>query len=233
MAGIGGILYALGKCAYFLEDPELCEDACFLAAQIPHALIKEDAQFDVIGGWRRVAVLSSINLIPHLLSVLKHCENHLIAHCEKMGDEKIGWRGNGCRPVTGFAHGNAGIIYALMQSHQITKNEQTAAIIHQALNYERSVFSQEHQNWPKISEGRISFPVSWCYGASGIGLSRLGTPSYWRTESIDEEIEVALITTLKNLFPSVDHLCCGLCGKLEFLISASRSLNDQSYFKSL
>ncbi len=50
-------------------------------------------------------------------------------------------------------------------------------------------------------------------------------------QPIDEEIEVALVTTLKNLFPSVDHLCCGLCGKLEFLISASRSLNRPELFQ--
>jgi len=66
--------------------------------------------------------------------------------------------------------------------------------------------------------------VSWCHGAPGIGLARLGSLSIFDTPEIREEIAVALNTTLQFGLQNIDHLCCGNCGRIEVLLVAAQKL---------
>ncbi len=56
--------------------------------------------------------------------------------------------------------------------------------------------------------------AGWCYGASGIGLARLGGLSILDTPKERYEIEVALETTLACGLLSLDNLCCGNFGQI-------------------
>ena len=53
------------------------------------------------------------------------------------------------------------------------------------------------------------FLVTWCHGAPGIALARLGSLSIYQTDEILQDVEVALQTTQKYGLQGVDHLCCG------------------------
>ena len=66
---------------------------------------------------------------------------------------------------------------------------------------------------------------SWCHGAPGIGLARLGGLDILETPEIRQDIEVAINTTKQQKLTGIDHLCCGNLGRVEFLLTASRKLS--------
>jgi lantibiotic modifying enzyme len=112
-----------------------------------------------------------------------------------------------------------------------------------AMDYERSVFSPEHQNWPDlrdlekiggapvhVSERKESpFMVTWCHGAPGIGLGRLASLPYFEDEGMRKEIAIALQTTLAQGFGWNHSLCHGDFGNLETVVTAAQVLGDGEY----
>ena len=74
--------------------------------------------------------------------------------------------------------------------------------------------------------------VSWCHGAPGIGLARLGSLEILDTEEIRQDAEVALQTTHKYGLQGVDHLCCGNFGQIEVLLVAAKTLGREELFKT-
>jgi lantibiotic modifying enzyme len=66
--------------------------------------------------------------------------------------------------------------------------------------------------------------TSWCYGAAGIGLARLGGLTVLDTPAVRQDLEVALSTTLAHGLPSLDNLCCGNFGRIEFLLASAQRL---------
>jgi hypothetical protein len=66
--------------------------------------------------------------------------------------------------------------------------------------------------------------TSWCHGAPGIGLARLGSLAILDTPEIREEIAIALNTTLQFGLQNIDHPCCGNCGRMEVLLVAAQKL---------
>jgi lantibiotic modifying enzyme len=67
--------------------------------------------------------------------------------------------------------------------------------------------------------------TSWCHGAPGIGLARLGSLAILDTDEIRQEIEIALKTTQQYELNGIDHLCCGTFGRIEVLLTAARQLS--------
>ena len=74
------------------------------------------------------------------------------------------------------------------------------------------------------SDNQPTFANSWCHGASGIGLARLGSLKILDTEEIRREIDNALQITQKMNLQGVDHLCCGHFGRIELFLMASLAL---------
>jgi lantibiotic modifying enzyme len=60
--------------------------------------------------------------------------------------------------------------------------------------------------------------TSWCHGAPGIGLARLGSLPILDTAEIRQEIAVAINTTQQFGLHNIDHLCCGNFGRMEVLL---------------
>jgi lantibiotic modifying enzyme len=79
------------------------------------------------------------------------------------------------RLLTGFSHGAAGIAYALTRLYEITCKDTLLGAAQEAVEYERSVFMADFDNWPDLcySEPMEVDTSAWCHGATGIGLSRL------------------------------------------------------------
>jgi len=139
-------------------------------------------------------------------------------------------------PLTGFAHGAAGIAWALLELASQTGDNrfQTAAL--GGIHYERSLFSVEAGNWPDLrlrdsdsddkSLEAPPFALAWCHGAPGIGLSRLCSLRHIDDGATRDEIDTALKTTLNQGFGLNHSLCHGDLGNLEFLLQASQMLND-------
>jgi lantibiotic modifying enzyme len=67
--------------------------------------------------------------------------------------------------------------------------------------------------------------TSWCHGAPGIGLSRLGYLSVENDHETLREVEVAFRATEHLDLTPVDHPCCGNLGRAELLLAGGRQLS--------
>jgi type 2 lantibiotic biosynthesis protein LanM len=245
--GIGSIIYALVKTSQFLQEPTLLEDALAIAKLITPEQITADRQFDIIGG-AAGAILGLLALYaqtkePSVLATAINCGQHLLIHqtapiklssYPKLPNQNPqsgkAWPILGQKHYTGFSHGAAGIAYALLRLYALTQTEAFLTAASDAINYEHSVFSATAANWPDFraftqQNGQPSFMVSWCHGATGIGLARLGGLSIFKTNQIEQDIEIALQTTQKYSLQDVDCVCCGNFGRIELLQVAAEKLS--------
>jgi type 2 lantibiotic biosynthesis protein LanM len=232
--GLGSIIYSLVRIGSFLQDGVLLEVADQVANLITPAVIDSEQQLDVIGG-SAGAILGLLALYgetkkPATLNTAIACGEHLILHQVSVDGAPRAWRTLGERPLTGFSHGAAGISYALLRLYEVTGNEAFLEAALEGIAYERSVFSESDANWPDFrpsaqQDGQPRFMISWCHGAPGIGLARLGGITIYHDEEIHRDIIFALGTTQKHDWQGVDHLCCGNFGRIEVMLVAAQKLS--------
>ncbi|WP_414544490.1 type 2 lanthipeptide synthetase LanM family protein [Nostoc sp. CCY0012] len=227
--GIGSIIYSLVKISQFLANPALLEDAELAAKLITPELIATDQQLDVIGG-AAGAILGLLSLYQQtsdtkILDQAIQCGQHLLTHRVREDEQPKAWKTIAQKPLTGFSHGASGIAYALLRLYAVTKDQAYLQAAEEGIAYERSVFSTAAANWPDLRQHQPKFMVTWCHGAPGIALSRLGILSIYQTNEIYEDIEIALQTTQKYGLQGIDHLCCGNFGRIEVLLVAAQKLS--------
>lgn len=227
--GIGSIIYSLVKISQFLSNTALLEDAQLAAKLVIPELIAADQQLDVIGG-AVGAILGLLSLYQQtgearVLDQAIQCGQHLLAHRDSDLEWPKAWKTVAKQPLTGFSHGAAGIAYALLRLYAVTKDPAYLQAAEEGIAYERSVFSTAAANWPDLRQHQPGFMVTWCHGAPGIALARLGSLSIHQTDEIYEDVEVGLQTTQKYGLQGVDHLCCGNFGRIEVLLVAAQKLS--------
>jgi len=230
--GVSSVVYTLTKIGQFWGDAALLEDARVLANSITTASIAKDKKLDILNG-ASGAILGLLPLYEMtgdaaILSTMKICAEHLLEHRVATSFGQRSWQTIGSRPLTGFPYGPAGMGYALLRLYAVTgeANYREAAL--EAIAYEGSVFSPAAGNWPDFRTGgreKHSFSSSWCHGAPGIALGRLGCLPIVDTAEIRQDIEVALQTTQKIGLEGIDTLCCGNFGRIEILLVAARQLS--------
>ncbi|AFZ34787.1 Lanthionine synthetase C family protein [Stanieria cyanosphaera PCC 7437] len=241
--GWGGIIYTLTQLGILWDKPDLLSEAEELVKLLP-PLIEQDRGLDLIAG-AAGCLLSLLALYrctasESTLTNAIACGDHLLFKAEKM-PQGIGWTipASESKPLTGLAHGAAGIALALLELWAVTgqKRFKTAAV--EAIAYERSLFLPEMGNWPDLrdfsktvlsrNQNRGSCMIAWCHGAVGIGLARLHSLTYLDDAEIRSEINTALETTLKGGFGSNHSLCHGDLGNLELLLQASLVLDEPQW----
>ena len=245
--GVGGFIYLLSHLGALWNDPTLYQEAEELIKLLPKAISK-DEEIDVISGSAGcIAALLSLYAVAPSQSTLAttiQCGDHLIARAraQKTG---IGWSTKLQRtPLTGFAHGNAGIALNLLRLFAVSGEERFRQTALAAIEYERSLFSLERRNWPDLrqevsssatrdqqtgQEDSNSYMVAWCHGAPGIGLARLESLKYVDDTTLRAEIDAALQTTLADGFGMNHCLCHGDMGNLEFVLTATKLLSMPQY----
>jgi lantibiotic modifying enzyme len=144
-------------------------------------------------------------------------------------ESKTGWWAwstiNG-KMLTGFSHGAAGTVYALLRLYAVTQDRDLLAAAQEGIAYEDSVFAPVVGNWPDFrEEEQLAFLTSWCHGAPGIALARIGGLPVLDTDHIRKDIEAALQTTRAFGVQGVDHLCCGNLGRADLLLVAASRLS--------
>ena len=128
--------------------------------------------------------------------------------------------------MTGFSHGTAGIVYALLRLYELTGDTSLFEAAQEGVRYEDRALVRERGNWAgEVDEGGSEFGHSWCHGAPGIGLARIGGLPMLDTVSIRQDIELALQTTQQMDAIGPDHLCCGISGRVEILLTSAQRLN--------
>jgi type 2 lantibiotic biosynthesis protein LanM len=236
--GLGSYMYALPRVGIWLDLPELLEAAWHASLLLTDQRVHADQSFDVTGGsaGALLGLLSLYECAPkaELLERAVMCGQHLLAQRVKTARGARSWPGPKIRPLTGFSHGAAGIAYALLRLAALTGEQAWKEAAEEAIAFEQSLFSPEVGNWPDLRElpedadphSWKEYGQSWCHGAPGIGLARLGGLAILDTPQVRSDLAVALQTTLHSGLLAVDCLCCGNCGCLDLLVTASRSLTQ-------
>lgn len=229
-SGLGSVVYAFVLLSHFLEKAELLKDATQAARLINEEKIATDRKLDVVAG-AAGAILGLLSLYEArgdagVLEKAVACGQRLLATQDSM----LGaWRTVGDVPLTGFAHGAAGIAYALIRLYRNNGDPAVLAAALKGIQYERSCFVPEAANWMDLRVKKVVriHTCQWCHGAAGIGLARVGSLEVLNDEQILCEINAALKTTIGTEMQLLDSLCCGNLGRLEFLFTAGLRLDRQ------
>ena len=217
ISGCGGILLGLQQLGQ-RDWVDMLVDAL-----LPR-FIEADQQLDVIGGSAGLIGSLLVQNTENALSLAVRAGDHLLESQQSQGS----WLcGRDTKGLLGFSHGTAGYAAALARLHAATGEERFRKGAEAALAYERGFFQPQCGNWPdfrdssKAAGADHSFMVAWCHGAPGIALGRT---CLWGTELWDqqceEEIKIAIQTTVAHSEPRMDHLCCGGLGLMAVLEAA-------------
>jgi type 2 lantibiotic biosynthesis protein LanM len=233
MEGLGSIVYALLRMSDFLHSEELLQDAILAASLITNKVISSDQNLDLVSGAAGAAIALSelfkrVNNEPIILKAVQ-CGEHLLKTRRPSPAGPRAWPARDGQLLTGCSHGAAGIAYALLKLHEVTGDTGFLEAAVEGMDYERSVYSDEASNWPDFRNTTASeqplFAFAWCHGAPGIGLARIASLDITDTTEIRQEVDRAVTTTAKCGLGDVDHLCCGVCGRADFLLEAGRRLS--------
>lgn len=239
--GLGGWIFVLTHLSVLWKKPELLTEAETFVDLLP-PLIEKDEQLDFLAGSAGlIAALSGLYRqapSPRTLAAIIQCGDHLLARAQTM-KEGLGWQTSmSAKPLAGFSHGAAGIVYALLLVAERSGENRFREAALKGMSYERSIFSSSMGNWPdlrklesidaslKHNDEAVYSMFAWCHGAPGVGLARVCSLPYTDDESIREEIAIAFEATLNNGFGRNHSLCHGDLGNLEMLLRASRTLGD-------
>lgn len=239
-SGIASVAYALVTLAELLERDDLLADGRRVATALTAERIDRDTHLDVIGG-SAGAILGLLSVYratgdEEIIDRARRCGDRLLDRRIRTEDGHTSWPTKSTtRPSTGFSHGNAGIAYALSRLASATGNDRYGAVAREAIRGENAVYVEDAENWADFRdrfEDEPRFVDAWCHGRAGIGLARVGTLPFDDGNGVREDVEAALSGYSSLALATDDYLCCGNAGRIEFLLTAGRRLDDAGHVDS-
>ncbi len=228
--GLGSLVYAFTTTARLLDDPSMLDAARRAAALITDERIAADVSFDVFEG-AAGALLGLLALHratgdPAPLERALACGRHLLAGATREPGGRRAWVTLDDRRLGGFSHGAAGIACALLRLCATSPSEPFLALAREAIEYEDSLFDAQAGNWLDLRADPAErlYTASWCHGAPGIALGRLGGLPVLDDARVREDVEAAVRTMAGLALHDVDHVCCGNLGIDDILLTASQRL---------
>lgn len=233
-SGLAGILYFY-HCYYLLFHDESIIAEMQSVLELIHLQINNDKILDIIGGvsGTLVVLLACEELLKQktVSTCREMCVNRILSFYSQPHQFPEGLKPSLLsKPQIGFAHGIAGMVWALTKYNRQHKRSDVTQWIQNALAYERGFFCPVEKNWPSflIPMEKNPFAVQWCYGALGIGLGRLDMQKDgWQDEFIEQEIAIATETTLVKGLGSYHNLCHGDLGNLEIIFQHNDANKEQ------
>ena len=243
-SGLGSAVYALTRIGEFLGESAYLETAVRVAHWILPDRILADTAYDVLSG-SAGAILGLLTLHqatgePVTLDLAARCGRHLCANAQTApghGQGRglgIAWpTGRGGALLAGFAHGTAGISYALARLHAATDGAEPVYLetARAAAAYERAIFSPDLGNWPVVASAddpprEPLFLSTWCHGGPGIALGRVGALGVWDDADVRKDIRDGLRNLVSSGLTMIDHLCCGNMGRIDIAWTAAHALKQ-------
>lgn len=234
--GTGSLIYALCNIGVLLRDDELIRAAERAALTVTEERIQSDTVFDVIGGaaGALLGLLALYETTGHDVALDRSvaCATHLLKHRSPLALGGFGWKTSGEKMFAGFAHGGSGIAYALARLYGHTGRAIHKEAALDTIRGERTFFDEEAANWLdlRFCEGKGPgevFGGSFCHGAPGIALSRLGCLSTLGDDAVRDDLRTGLATTSHFRY-GILSLCCGAVGFIEVFLKAYQILREPS-----
>ncbi|MDB5101342.1 MAG: lanthionine synthetase [Cyanobacteria bacterium RYN_339] len=120
-----------------------------------------------------------------------------------------GWKSATGEVLPGFAHGVAGIAFALRRVAEAGGPARFAAAAEEAFAFEATFYDPAVRTW---RGGSAPSMTAWCHGAPGVALARIGTTDAMLPEALDATVAAPV--------SGLDFLCCGNFGRYEILLEA-------------
>ncbi|MBE6047910.1 MAG: type 2 lantipeptide synthetase LanM [Clostridium sp.] len=234
--GIGGVILSLALISEIIDIDE-CEDVIKFSLINLKTLIDKDISYDMLGGSAGliVSLIELRKIYPqlndHISELITKAYYHLINSRTKE-EGRCYWTSKVAYPYTGYAHGNAGILSAIVKLKNCQKDILGKEIvddnfINEMLNYQRKLYNAQNRNW-QTTHLKELYSNGWCHGAPGILLSRtIMKECNYKDSLIDDEIKKALDTTIKNGFGNNPTYCHGDLGNIEIVKAASLALGNR------
>jgi lantibiotic modifying enzyme len=240
--GLGAFLYVFTRMSAWLAEPSLLKEACDVATLLTEERITGDKSLDVMYGsaGALLGLLALEKEAPEkqaieaqLLARALSCGEHLLQRRASSQGEPRAWPYNDGAPIAGFAHGASGIAYSLLRLAERTGREEFMAAAFEGLAFEKHRYSSEQANWYSSPERQESAMIAWCNGAPGVALSRLYFVRYAdKSDSVIQELEIALNTTRTAKEAISGFPCCGNIGRAEVLFQAANILDRQDLLQA-
>ncbi|MDY4819139.1 MAG: type 2 lanthipeptide synthetase LanM, partial [Bacilli bacterium] len=221
------LLYQESKNTRFLEYAEK-------HSNILKQLIEKDSSYDMISGNAGAAyVLIKLYEYTKKNQYLQLAERAVIelnVHSEKQKNG-IGWRiKEYVTPMSGMAHGNAGILIPVFALWKKTGKEIYRTMAEEIWKYEEFLYDEHIQNWRDVRKAENNMDhigsVAWCHGVGGILLSRmycyeLADDMIWK-QRLQKDIIRAREKLRKYWRRDSWTLCHGICGNMWILEETSQ-----------
>ncbi|MFL6195478.1 MAG: type 2 lanthipeptide synthetase LanM family protein [Thermoanaerobaculia bacterium] len=237
--GWGGIVWTFAHLGRLWRDDDLLAAGEALVERFP-ALLETDEDLDLIGGTAG-AILGLLALheasgsVRALEAAVRGGER-LLALAEPWGTG-LGWRSRLAseQPQTGISHGVGGIALALTRLGAVSMDRRFLDAGLAGFAGERERFWDDLDRLLRAAAGEKPPPestvaVAWCYGAPGVGLTRLLGLSHARDEAERAALEWEVVQAVRRTLdrgPGQNHcLCHGDLGNLDFLIQAHEQFPD-------
>ncbi len=234
--GMGSLIYALSRISQLVQEPELLEDARLIADSITPDRIEQDTKIDIMDGAAGILLgllaLFEVTQEQAILQKARLCGDHLLKTRTAAKGGELVWATANDRLLTGFSHGAAGIAYALLRLYQASGQQDYYDAAADGIAFETRLYDAKVKNWPDLlrsTEAQLVYGQTWCHGAPGIGLARLGGLSVFDNAHIRHDIQAALETTSSLFNNGLDTLCCGNAGRWDLLLKAGTSLEETGW----
>ena len=234
-AGWGGVLYMLAFLGALKNDRSYFERAeRYMAALDLDALIGADKELGLIkGSAGLVLACAELHLAsgsPRALALAQAAGEYLLRK-RQPGPPGFSWLVVSKVPLAGMAHGASGFATAFARLYEASGDARYADAALKSLEYERGLFSPQHQNWRDCRDiasqfsGGAHYTTSWAHGAPGIGLARVALlRAGIRNDVILEELAIAVRTTLAMQSCPSHAVISGSFGNLELLLASQEFL---------
>ncbi|UXT88202.1 hypothetical protein MUA47_14070 (plasmid) [Staphylococcus aureus] len=177
----GAFSYIYVSAVLFKEthDEELLND-CIKAIKLLENNIMTDTLNDFISGNAGVLVIlinlykivESSHYRKYLRTVINLCTERLLDNAIYKENGTITWHFVDNKELTGFGHGNSGVVFTLKKYvNEIENSEEILNIINKADMYEDQYRVDNY--WKHYNHEESQPPFAWCHGRPGILLNRL------------------------------------------------------------
>lgn len=238
--GYGSVIYGLLHVGILTCEPRLVKAARNVAVLCNRDIIESGRSYDIMHGTAGM-ILSLLELHSYcndevILSLLRYCGDHLLAHRSMTNSGFRAWQSKSGICLTGYSHGTAGIACSLLRLYKLTGIDAYKKAALEGIAYENCLFDGVERNWPdlriSIPKGtqmpaKVNFCSNWCNGASGIGLARLSAFDVVGTDDIIKDIFASVDLSKRSLNEDSDYVCCGNFGRLGLLQAAALQFGDQ------